>query len=453
MPAVNRAEPAQTTERQHLLGHLIYSQSRAARWLRRIVAMLTVMLGLVALKGAATSLLPNKVGGKDFVQTYTLARAILDRVDPYLPTDVLAKRYLGHVPFAAWPHPTPHPPALGVLLLPIAFLDYATAATVWFVFELICLVVSAHFLVHGFSAQLSRLAVLCVAIALVAWHPVATEMFMGQLQLPMLALLAGAWLALRKGWPGLGGALVGLAILIKPIPVPMLLWFALSRRWRALGGAVCVILTGYAVTGCLVGLETLVTYVTSVVPSITHVYRAALGNHSLWSVGWRLFEGTGCDVFGATVVPPLIRSAAGARFVAMALPILVLLAASLFVRGQRSLGVSFAVMVSVSILISPLSWPHYLVLAAIPGAQVVRWLLCHRLPRRETNRALVVASLLLANWVGLTSLALAISLPDGAVWLAFALAQIPLMTAVSVGALAWLVASLGPAEADMIPTL
>ena len=50
----------------------------------------------------------------------------------------------------------------------------------------------------------------------------------GQLQLPMLALLAGAWVALRSGRSALGGALVGLAILLKPFPLPLLLLFVLG---------------------------------------------------------------------------------------------------------------------------------------------------------------------------------------------------------------------------------
>jgi hypothetical protein len=134
----------------------------------------------------------------------------------------------------------------------------------------------------------------------------------------------------------------------------------------------------------------------------------------------------------------------------VALPALLLLIASLAVRKERDLGVSLGVMVVPSILLGPISWPHYLVLAAIPAAHAIRWLARHRLPSRETNWALMVAILLIVDWVRVARFfAIRVPLVNGAIRLPFALAQLPLMTAVAVAALAWLVASLGPAGGSM----
>ncbi|MBC7262372.1 MAG: hypothetical protein H5T63_10195 [Chloroflexi bacterium] len=114
---------------------------------------------------------------------------------------------------------------------------------------------------------------------------------------------------------------------------------------------------------------------------------------------------------------------------------------------RRSLEASLGVMICVGILISPISWRHYLVLAFIPVAQVVHWLVCHQWPARETNGALIVAGLLIVDWGRLvTYLAGTGPVVEGDIAVPFGLALVTLMPAVAVGALACLVASLSRDE-------
>jgi hypothetical protein len=82
----------------------------------------------------------------------------------------------------------------------------------------------------------------------------------------------------------------------------------------------------------------------------------------------------------------------------------------------------------------------------LPGAQVLRWLLRHHLPPRETNWALVVAILLAADWIVLMGLAIPVAVSRNGTAFRFALAQLPLMPSLAVGALVWLLAGLGPVE-------
>ncbi len=437
----------QVNQRQHILGRLVYSQSPAARWLRWGVVALAIAVGLAALKLPLESLLPEHAFRKDFLQEYLLVKAIADGVDPYLPTAVLAERYLGALPRAVFPHPTPHPPPVGLLLLPLALFNYSTAAAVWFGLELVCLLVSVCVLGRALETRLSTWATLGIAAALLAWYPFSFELAFGQLMIPMLAVLSGAWLALRTGRSALGGALVGLAILLKPVPWPLLLLFVLRRDWRALAGAVSVLAGGYLAAGCVVGLGTLEYYFSTVLPLVSRSYRADPWSFSVWSLGWRVFDGTGSKVIIGLEAPPLVRSALAAQVVSVALPCLVLLAACLAVRRQRTLDVSFGVMISVSILTAPISWSHYLVLAVIPAAYVIRWLGRHELPLRETNWALVVAMLLFLDWGRLVHLAAgARGALDETRTISFGLAMFTQVPALAVGALAWLLVWLGPVD-------
>jgi hypothetical protein len=410
---------------------------------------MAIVLGLSQLRLPLQVLMSDGIYGKDMIQEYTMARAIVDGVDPYLPTAVLAERYLGSLPKAVLSHPSPHPPTVALLALPLAWLDYRTAAALWFGLELLCLVASAYLLARAAGARPSIPATLGISSLLLIWYPFAIDLAWGQLQVPMLALLAGAWLALRSRQSALAGALVGLAVLLKTIPLPLLLLFLLMKDWRALAAAIAVISVGYCVAGCMLGLDTLWTYFTAVLPAVTTKYRSCFGNYSVSSLAWRVFFGT--EDTGVIIARPVIQSMAAARVASVGLPLLLWGVAYWAVRKQPDLGVSWALLASVSILSTPIAWAYYLVLGAIPVAQVIHWLARNRLPSRETNLALVVAMLLLTPWTQLgTMAALQVAVARRSMTLPFAVALLPVMPALAVGALAWLVVRLGPVGMDAV---
>src|SRR3990172_1765021 len=127
----------------------------------------------------------------------------------------------------------------------------------------------------------------------------------------------------------------------------------------------------------MVGLGRVVRYFSEVLPKESETYRAVVSNLSVWSFGWRAFDGTGPTASGSVVLsglygvtaPPLVSSATAALITSTGLAALVLASAYLGVRRVRGLSASLGLMICASILISPVSWGHYLVLAAIPVAQ------------------------------------------------------------------------------------
>ena len=432
----------------HVLARLVYSPSRAARVLRLVAAALAVALGLAALIPCLFSVVAPTVYTKDFLQEYLLARAIADGTDPYLPVQALADHYLGALPYPVFDHPTPHPPPAGLLFLPLALLGYSSAVAVWLGLEIVCLAGSVYLLARGAARRLPLWGTLVIATTMVAWYPFFWDLGLGQLMVVLLVLIAGAQLALLSGRPILGGAILGLAILVKPVPWPLLLLFALRRDWRVLGASVVTIMLGYSLAGWVMGFDRIVTYFTQVLPAVTAVYKVSSGNLSAWSVGWRVFHGTEAVRAGGIASPPLLESPVAAIVVSAGLPALVLLIACLVVRKRRSLAQSFGVMVCASILITPIAWGHYLVLLAIPAAQVIHWLMDRRLPSAETNTALLVAGLMLlpeSFWTKLAYLAAGQSPVGGEPSaLPFAPALLTFTPALAVGALGWLVATLGP---------
>ena len=221
--------------------------------------------------------------------------------------------------------------------------------------------------------------------------------------------------------------------------------FVVRGDRRALGAALATVLVGYAAAVWALGASTIFDYLTRVLPLVTRLYRASDGNISAWTVGWRVFGGTRSEVLAGVSAPPLVQSAQAAAVVSVVLPVLILLASLISIRKQRSEGIAIGLMICVSVLVSPISWGHYLILATIPAVEVGSWLIRHHLPPRYTNAALLVAMLLLPGneW---TTLALTIAgntaMPDGTVQIPFASALLTMGPAVAVAALAVLLVAL-----------
>jgi hypothetical protein len=330
------------------------STTRRSRTVRRI---LLGLFGAAAVLGALVLLLllqllarDATLYDKDFGQEYVLARAILEGVEPYQPIRDLGARYVGVVSgnFDK-PHPTPHPPTVGLLALPLGLMSYPSAARTWFGFELVCLMASVVLLVRGANLPIPLRNAPILAVALVAWPPLTLEFGLGQLMLPLLLALAGAQVALLGGRAAIGGGLLGLTLLIKPIAWPWLIVLAWRRDWLALVAASAVALIGGVVSVVAIGFESAVNYLTHVLPTMSTAFLAEPTNMSLWTVGPRL----GSISLGG--IPPLA----------------VFVVAAWWSCQRRQLGVSLAMMTVACLLVSPIAWYFYLVLAILPAAYVM----------------------------------------------------------------------------------
>jgi hypothetical protein len=280
---------------------------------------------------------------KDFAQEYLLARAIRDGVDPYQPIQVLGARYVEIFGYFDKQHPTPHPPTVGLLALPLGLLSYPAAVRAWFGFELVCLIAALGLLVRGAELPVRMRSVPLLAIALVPWPPLTLEIGLGQLMLPLVLALSGAQFAFLRGRMPLGGALLGLSLLIKPIAWPWLIVLAWRRDGRAVAAALAVVVAGGALSVAAIGVEHTQDYLVRVLPMMSAAFFNEVTNMSLWTVAPRL----------------------GSPALSGVLPTIVLLVAAWWVRG-RALGLSLALMTVISLIVSPITWYFYLVLALVP---------------------------------------------------------------------------------------
>jgi len=319
---------------------------------------------------------------KDCISPYLMAKAILNGVNPYLPLPQLAGQWLSQATPAD--HPTPHPPLVGILSLPLGFLSYEKVALIWLMFELVCLLATLLLFLRWWGASLNPIKVAVLFGLGLLWTPVNEELWQGQFMSFLLLLLVGAWLALRAGKQVLGGVLLGGLIAIKMMAWPIVLFLALRRQWRSAGAAAAVVVTANLLAMAVMGVNVVTDYYLKAGPLNAKLWRPAEWNFSVWAWGIRLFEGAGFSYH----LSPWWPAPALATIATYLLPLVVLLLGMALAWRAANFDTAFSLLAVVSILVSPIAWYFYLLLALIPLVVLARRLVKMGLPVEPSVLAL-----------------------------------------------------------------
>ncbi|NLF01328.1 MAG: DUF2029 domain-containing protein [Anaerolineales bacterium] len=438
-----------------LLNRLVHSDRALYLFARRAICLMAVIVGLNTLRLAVQALGPDYAHRKDFLQEYVFARALLDGTNPYTPLPQLAERYLGTLPDPVFPHPTPHPPPVALLSLFIAPFAYPLAASIWLIMELVWFVAALLLMRRRLALETTPRQWAMLVLALLGTDAVFYELIMGQLQAFTLLLLVLSWSCFRKARDLPGGAALGAALALKLIGWPLVLLLLVQRRWKGALAAICTFCGLNVLAVLAIGVGPAYFYYTQVAPFVSGLYRSDPFNISLWSLGWRLFEGTKSMVQISLTAPPLVPWHAGAAFLSVTLPaVFVLLVTHSAVR-MHDPEARFALVCCASALVNPIAWTHYGLLA-IP-AMIWLWirLSAHGFPKSATYAALGVTTMLYIRSTQLHDLAVRASghtpVLGQTIAVPFAaslVTLIPLITLLALMYLVWRVERMEPADGD-----
>lgn len=181
-----------------------------------------------------------------------------------------------------------YPPFMAQILTPAALLfNVANAGLLWLGLNIGLLVVSVALLARHLPAQWVK----PLWVGAVLFVPIGQALYIGQVTVVMLALLVGAWFAIRAEQRGLAGALVAVAAWIKVFPGILLLYFLWKRDWRVVRGVVVAGLVILAAQVVISGpammidfFRTLLELTATGQPGVTHE------NNSILAFASRLFE-------------------------------------------------------------------------------------------------------------------------------------------------------------------
>ena len=273
---------------------------------------------------------------KDLQQPYLAALALRDGVDIFTPITELSARYFP-APTDNFPHPSPYPPVLALLSLPLTLLPFPAVALMWLAVNV------------GLSLKIGRWCGLSFAgsLALTAWPPLWYLFLIGQFELLVLALAMLGWRAARAGRQWRAGLWLGLAAAIKLYPALLLVPFLARRRLRLLLAAGAVFALSQLGNLATVGTSGFVRYYEDVLPAVSARYVRIGLNSSPYGGLLRVFG-------GATDVAPVIHASG------LVVPLTIMI--SLFALGALAKMEPEAAPVAILVAL-PSVWYYYVVLA------------------------------------------------------------------------------------------
>jgi hypothetical protein len=330
----------------------------------------------------------------DLFQEWASARNYWEGLPIYTDHSVAIPRYLGLDVSQQKNGPievNAHPPTAVLLALPLAFLRYPDAVLVWNLISLGLLALSLAVVWRGFRIPFSSRSFFALIAGLMVCGPLMRQVYFAQLNLLILAFLTGVWAADRSRNSLRAGLLLGLATAIKLFPGFLFLHFLIRRQWRSLIAGLLTLAGITMITSAVLGLETYREYIWGALPRVAK-FRGNWENASLVGFWIKLFDPPSSNVH----VLPLWRSPAMARLGIMVSCLLVMTTLAWTVRRARTRSeqdLAFGLSLTAMLLISPITWDHYLLLLpiAIVAAGVY-------LPRSLGPRALF-ATIMIAFWL------------------------------------------------------
>ncbi|MHA6630084.1 glycosyltransferase 87 family protein [Pseudonocardia sichuanensis] len=254
--------------------------------------------------------------------------------------------------------PFVYPPFAAVLFAPLALLPLGLLKVLWTAAGVVLL---AH-VVRRCVPRAGLPAAVLLAVVATALDPVRTTLYLGQINIVLLALVVGDLLG-RPGsrWRGVGG---GLAAAVKLTPLVFVGYLLVTRRWRAAATAVATFVAAGALGFLAAPADSVAFWFEGTFASADRISDVAgPSNHSLNGMLGRMgVEGplpwlAGAAVLGAVTVVLAVRAHRA---------------------GQEVLAVTLCGLASAAL--SPFAWSHHYVwvvpLAVLLGARAVagqRW--------------------------------------------------------------------------------
>lgn len=310
----------------------------------------------------------------DFYQDWQSVQFLLQGQSIYSPLAGPAERMFRGVKWADLHYGAfnPHPPAAILACCPPGMLPYAQGAMAWNLvsvyFVLLALMTLAR--ESGVAVGL-RQWIIGLALLLPA-SPMLQQVFHAQNNGVALLLIVMAWAAQRKGFQDTAGICLGLATALKLIPGLLFLFFLLKRQRRAVAVGVAAFLAAQAVAWLILGSDEFLAFLRNLGPH-TARFRAGWLNSSLVGLFARLFEPSAV-LPGHVPLRPMPYATEAAAYGCG----LLLVAATAW-RQRLALtppqnDLAFGLWTTAMLLVSPLTWDHYLLLAMPALFLLWRWL-------------------------------------------------------------------------------
>ena len=378
---------------RHVIVNIFRSKAPLMVVLRYVLLALVILMGVARLRLILVLLVsPATYQERDILQEYLMAKALLSGVNPYLPLQELAQLFIGKFPYL--PHPAPYPPFIAILSIPLTWLSLNNLIIGWFIFEVGCLAAIAGMLTFLWKGRVDWIQAIFILFLLLSWYPVMVDLLYGQLTILLATLLLAALLALRKNHKILAGVIIGFSVAIKMFTWPLIIYFAVKKDWKALFSSILTTLGLNLVALIVLGFTPIMDYYLHVSMQVSAIYHGFLKNYSIWSIGYRLFEGSGLTEKDFISAPPLVDLPSAAPWVSAALAAAFLVVGLIWAIRSKEVDIAYSILICVLVAISPIAWDHYYLMILICLAVLLLNLSRHSFPTWPTIIFIIIAFML-----------------------------------------------------------
>jgi hypothetical protein len=307
----------------------------------------------------------------DFFQDWASARNLFHGLPIYTSHEVTIEKYLGYQADRIDFPVNAHPPASVVVAIPYAALDYPDAVLAWNLVSLALFALTLWGIARALSIPLGGWSISPILVLALTCSPLRQQVNHGQYNLLLLFLLVGAWLAERSQRRVAAGVLLALATALKLFPALFFLYFVLKRQWKVVAVGIVALALVTVLTVAVLGVDTWMDYAFHVLPTISQ-YQSYAPNLSLWGFWSKLFHPH--DSSYSYHLEAGYRSPTIARLGSIACCALIVGAIGWVVLRSRSRlerDLAFAITMTGMLLVSPVSWDHYLLL--LTPALAISW--------------------------------------------------------------------------------
>jgi hypothetical protein len=241
-----------------------------------------------------------------------------------------------------------YPPALLVLIYPLALLAKTQAQLLWFVVSYAAFALSIALLTRQFFRQQFFLHVLLFLSAASVFFPTRFTFGMGQINMICLLLLSAAFFVYRNNRKAMTGAFLGISISLKLFPVLLLGYFLYRREWKVLFSVVGTVLSLLVISWFVIGGEEINHFFQNIISGMVSSWPADYYNQAYSGFIARFTD----DVLMRTV----FRNTGNLLFLAITL-----YALSVSRHSEQKKYIQMSILLVLNVLINSFSWQHHFV--------------------------------------------------------------------------------------------
>jgi hypothetical protein len=347
-------------------------------------AILTVVwiCALLMLTGTLTKM-PGQWHRRDFSNYYESAWALRHGIDPYSSNLRAIGAQLG-LETGGLLHASETPPFL-LCFEPLTWMQPRVAFWIWIAINFSALAIAMYRLLAHRRGLSGRTGWLLAGLILMS-APVSLNLYWGQSQLIVLALMVGAMRAMERERDGTAGILIALAGLLRAYPLLLVGYFFIRRKWRAFEFAMAGIAAGVFATVAILGLAQTLSFVHGASWLTDNYLVSRVDNLALGPFVSRTFWALTSTAHGSSAEWVRRAAIAVADTIVLGLTIRATLADAN--RDDPDWRI-YSLWIATSLMLTPVGWHHYLVLLAIPFVQMV----ASAADGRSSSRAIWMAAI------------------------------------------------------------